>query len=113
MLTIDSKELDINYSGFSERKIKFIKETFISFNDFNASQLDSNIIIDGSQYGKSEYEFYVYKCLDSKNFCHVQVFKKINNVLLFGIMIVNDKEKKQKEYLVYHSSMSKDYDDEI
>jgi len=115
MLSIDSEKLNvINYNGFSEKKIKVIKETIVLFQYFSVTiELKNNVVIeiDGKILNKPEYKYVLV--IKDQDYFLVQVVKKSNNLLLFGIYIPNDKEDITK-YIVYHDSMcSPIIDDEI
>ena len=95
MLTIDSSELDINYTGFSEGKIRFIKETCVMLQHFSfPSESDSCVHIDGTAFGKPGY---TYSVSSAKSGLHAQVMKE--NKTLFG---VHARMGEKKEFVVYH-----------
>ena len=95
MLTVDSPELDINYTGFSEGKIRFIKETCVVLQHFSfPSESDSCVHIDGGAFGKPGY---TYSVSNAKSGLHAQVMKE--NKTLFGVHAWAD----EKKYVVYHT----------
>ena len=83
MLTVDSPELDINYTGFSEGKIRFIKETFVLLQHFSFQYETSNSVhIDGIAFGKPGYTYWVSSWTSSaKSGLHAQVTKENKNLL--------------------------------
>lgn len=89
MLTVDSEELlRIRYDGFSERKIRFIKETLVRFQHFEPSQRAGNwdwIRLDGHMFGQPDYEYWIYRV---SNGIKVQVEKKFGYERdLFGFVM--------------------------
>lgn len=117
MLTVDCEQLArLNYAGFSERKIKFIKETFVRFQHFQASQKGSDwdwIRMDGRMFEQPDYEYWIYKANWG---IKVLVEKKFGiNLDLFGI-IIRHTVNGQMEYIVYHTtqgSLGGDIDDNL
>jgi hypothetical protein len=109
-LTINSKELDINYEGFSERKINVIKDTFLLFQHFSFGDSNSDtdfVKMDGIMINWPDYIYYIYKI---KKGIHVQVCKR-NGFMLFGVFI--EKDVKSTNLLAYHHGMAADFDDEL
>ena len=117
MLTVDSEELArISYEGFSERKIRFIKETFVLFQHFEVSQRAADwdyIRMDGIMFGHPNYEYWVNKM---KGGIKVQVEKKSGlSRDLFAIMLWR-KEDGTMDYLAIHTdhvSLSNEPDDNL
>ena len=93
MLTIDSPELDINYTGFSEGKIRFIKEACVLLQHFIFGESGS-LHIDGTAFGKPGYTYWVS---GGKSGLHAQVIKE--NRSLFGVYA---RTGEKKEFVVYH-----------
>ena len=117
MLTVDSEELArISYVGFSERKIRFIKETFVLFQHFEVSHRAADwdyIRMDGHMFGQPNYEYWVYKM---KGGIKVQVEKKSGlGRDLFAIMMRRLADGTM-DYLVHHTghgSLSNEPDDNL
>jgi hypothetical protein len=108
---MDSEEIIINYEGFTERKIKLIKETIVLLQHviFDIPDIDPtkniNVKIDGAMVGKPEYIYYTSPC---KNGIHAQVLTKNSGQTLFGIYMYEKDGK--KECIAYHSGISLPYD---
>ena len=114
-ITVDSEELNVNYTGFTERKIKLIKETFVLFQHMKIEEQeprkDYSIYLDGEMFGIPEYGYWLNNAKD--NYIHCQVVKKREdgylNHSLFGFYMNVDK----KDYIAYHKDQSMGDDDEI
>ncbi len=115
-LTIDSEELNINYTGFSEKKIKLIKETFVLFQYVSLPEKEKDqkyfsVYLGGEMFGKPGYGYWLYNAKD--NYIHVQMVKvradgyKGNS--LFGFYMNTEK----KDYIAYHLDQKMGVDDEI
>lgn len=117
MLTVDSPELaKVNYTGFSERKIQFIKETFVRFQHFEVSHKACDwdwIRMDGIMFGQPDYEYWVYK---AKGGIKVQVEKKFGfGRDLFGLFMCRLADSTM-DYVAYHTghgSLSDEPDDNL
>ena len=104
MLTVDSEELVfLNYSRFSDRKVQFIKETFVRFQHFEFSQKAASwdwIRMDGAMFGQPVYEYWIYR---EKSGIKVQAEKKFGVQRdLFGIFICRAANGIM-EYCAYHT----------
>jgi hypothetical protein len=133
MWTIDSPELDGNYSGFSERKVRFIKEILCIFQHFKFTRTDfvntppiGIITIDGIMINKPEYVFNIttHACKDG-GYLNIQVAKKRDTYTidssdvkyLFGLYLEQKIGSNTLNHIAYHmgdpgSSISGD-DDEL
>ena len=98
MLTLDSPELNINYTGFSDGKIKFIKETFILLDNILLDNIlvEDSETIDGTVFEKPGYNYWIKHI---QNGIHAIINK--GEKALFGLYI-STKEDGTKDYLVYH-----------
>jgi len=115
-LTVDSEELNINYTGFTERKIKVIKETFVLFQHVKITEKeprkDYTVFLGGEMFGKPGYGYWLSNAKD--NYLHVQMVKiresdGYNGCCLFGFYMNMDK----KDFIAYHTDQSYGDDDEI
>lgn len=133
MWTINSPELDGNYSGFSERKVRFIKEILCIFQHFKFMRTDfvntppiGIITIDGIMINKPEYVFNINThAREDEGYLDIQVAKKrdtytrdSSNVnYLFGLYLYHTINSNTLKHITYHmgdpgSSISGD-DDEL
>jgi hypothetical protein len=117
MLTVDSEELArVNYAGFSERKIRFIKETFVRFQHFEVSHKACDwdwIRMDGMMFGQPDYEYWIYKIGGG---IKVQAEKKFGvSRDLFGIVMCRlaDSTIDCLTYHTGHRSLSNEHDDNL
>lgn len=84
---------ELDYTGFSERKIQFIKETIVRFQHFEVAPNSGSgswawIRIDGAMFGQPQYDYWIYRVQKG---IKVQVEKKFGiDRDLFGIIVCRD-----------------------
>ncbi len=110
LLTVDSKELDIDYTGFSKEKIQVIKETFVLFQHVNLQENKEffEITIDGKVFGKSNYVYELTRSIEGN--LVVTVIAKFSseekvNSELFCICL----NKQEKKFFANHITDLRDY----
>lgn len=115
MITIDSKELDIDYTGFSERKIRFIKEAFVLFQHVKfpgtldpktpvtTHPVNANVLIAGEMLGYPRYMFRVVEGYN--NSIEVKVFKD-GHIPIVWLFLNAPTATKKRSFLVHHFDMS-------
>ncbi len=112
-LTIESEELDIDYTGFTECAIKVIKETFVLFQHVSLLEYQNKftVYLGGEMFSKPGFGYWLSNTSDKS--LHVKIVgvradgSKGDN--LCGLYMNVEK----KHYLVYHILHKMHEDDEI